>query len=48
MKKNNNKEKNKNKKVHFNEEQLAEKANKTRPQSADKKEKKKWCTRVFK
>ena len=40
MKKNNNKEKNKNKKVHFNEEQLTERAKKTRPKSADKKEKK--------
>ena len=36
MKKNNNKEKNKSKKVHFNEEQLAERAKKTRPKSADK------------
>ena len=40
MKKNNNKEKNKSKKVHFNEEQLTERAKKTRPSSADKKEKK--------
>ena len=39
MKKNNNKEKNKNKKVHFNEEQLTERANKTRPKSLEKKEK---------
>jgi hypothetical protein len=48
MKKNNNKEKNKSKKVHFNEEQLTERAKKTRPSSADKKEKKKWCFHIFK
>ena len=40
MKKNNNKEKNKDKKVHFNEEQLTERAKNTRPKSADKKDKK--------
>ena len=40
MKKNNNKEKNKDKKVHFNEEQLTERAKKTRPNSADKNGKK--------
>ena len=40
MKKNNNKEKNKSKKVHFNEEQLTEREKKERPKSADKKEKK--------
>ena len=40
MKKNNNKEKNKDKKVHFNEEQLTERAKKTRPNSANKNGKK--------
>ena len=40
MKKNNNKEKNKGKKVHFNEEQLTERAKKTRPNSANKNGKK--------
>jgi hypothetical protein len=40
MKKNNNKEKNKSKKVHFNEDQLTERAKTMRPKSADKKEKK--------
>ena len=40
MKKNNNKEKNKSKKVHFNEEQLTERAKKERPKSADKNVKK--------
>ena len=40
MKKNNNKEKNKDKKVHFNEEQLTERAKKNRPNSANKNGKK--------
>ena len=36
MRKNNNKEKNKNKKVHFDEENLTEKAKRTRPKSVEK------------